>query len=198
MGENKGQTIFLSVIGIATLLVAIIGATFAYFTTTMNNGGETGSQIKTAELKAVTFTTEPGTALTDVYPGAKFSDTKVVVETASIPANTTIPYTCTVSLLSTKGTVANAAALQDSDIRWSATSDGGDTAVAEGVLSGKNNTFSGNLTSKNTSNNIKDTWTVKAQFINDTDNSQNTLQGATATIKVNCALVESGIKYSAE
>ena len=25
MGENKGQTIFLSVIGIATLLVAIIG-----------------------------------------------------------------------------------------------------------------------------------------------------------------------------
>ena len=35
MGENKGQTIFLSVIGIATLLVAIIGATFAYFTTSM-------------------------------------------------------------------------------------------------------------------------------------------------------------------
>lgn len=197
MGENKGQTIFLSVIGIATLLVAIIGATFAYFTTTMNNGGETGSQIKTAELKAVTFTTQAGDPLTDVYPGAKFSDTKVVVETESIPANTTIPYTCTVSLLSTKGTVANAAALQDSDIRWSATSDGGDTAVAEGVLSGTNNTFSGNLTSKTTTN-IKDTWTVKAQFINDTENSQNTLQGATATIKVNCALVESGIKYSAE
>ncbi len=37
MGENKGQTIFLSVIGIAKLLVAIIGATFAYFTTTMGN-----------------------------------------------------------------------------------------------------------------------------------------------------------------
>ena len=35
MTENKGQTIFLSVIGIATLLVAIIGATFAYFTTSM-------------------------------------------------------------------------------------------------------------------------------------------------------------------
>lgn len=197
MGENKGQTIFLSVIGIATLLVAIIGATFAYFTTTMKNGGETGSQIKTAELKAVTFTTTAGKTLTDVYPGAKFNDTSVVVETESIPANTTIPYTCTVSLLSTKGTVENAAALQDSDIRWSATSDGGDTAVAEGVLSGTNNTFSGNLTSKTTTN-IKDTWTVKAQFINDTENPQNTLQGATATINVRCALVESGIKYSAE
>lgn len=31
MGNNKGQGIFLGVIGVATLLVAIIGATFAFF-----------------------------------------------------------------------------------------------------------------------------------------------------------------------
>ena len=50
MTENKGQTIFLSVIGIATLLVAIIGATFAYFTTSM--GGTQGT-VKLQLLKSV-------------------------------------------------------------------------------------------------------------------------------------------------
>ena len=195
MGENKGQTIFLSVIGIATLLVAIIGATFAYFTTTMTNGGETGSSIKTAELKGVTFTTSGGETLTDVFPGASFSDTTVLVETESIPANTEIPYTCTVSLTSTKGTGENAAPLANTDIQWSATSTGGDTAVNTTTLDAAN-TFSGKLTNANS--NVSDTWTVKAKFINKPDAEQNTLQGATATIKVTCKLVESGIKYSAE
>ena len=195
MGENKGQTIFLSVIGIATLLVAIIGATFAYFTTSMTNNGSTGSSIKTAELKAVTFKTTAGETLTDVYPGASFNDTTVVVSTESIPADTEIPYTCTVSLSSTKGTAADAAALKASDIQWSATSTGGDSPVSATKLS-EGTTFSGTLTSTNS--NISDTWTVTAKFLNDAENDQNTLQGATATINVNCELVESEIKYSAE
>ena len=35
--ERKGQGIFYGVIGVATLIVAIIGATFAYFTATASN-----------------------------------------------------------------------------------------------------------------------------------------------------------------
>ena len=35
--ENNGKGIFYGVIGVATLIVAIIGATFAYFTATANN-----------------------------------------------------------------------------------------------------------------------------------------------------------------
>ena len=46
--NNKRQTIFLSVVGIATLLVAIIGATFAWFTATA--GGETKTVVKTGTL----------------------------------------------------------------------------------------------------------------------------------------------------
>lgn len=46
MGEEgrKKDTIFLSVIGIATLLVAIIGATFAWFSATVT-GNETASSV---------------------------------------------------------------------------------------------------------------------------------------------------------
>lgn len=56
MDNNKGQTIFLSVIGIATLLVAIIGATFAYFSITVT-GNEQASSIfvTTATLGQINF-----------------------------------------------------------------------------------------------------------------------------------------------
>ena len=35
MKDNKGTTVLLTVIGIATLLVAVVGATFAYFSATV-------------------------------------------------------------------------------------------------------------------------------------------------------------------
>ena len=44
MENNRGQSIFLSVVGIATLLVAIVGATFAYFSLTVQ-GNNTASTI---------------------------------------------------------------------------------------------------------------------------------------------------------
>ncbi len=69
MGENRGQTIFLSVIGIATLLVAIIGATFAYFTTQVDSssvaGGSTSGQ--TAKISGTTLTFEKNTGQTISY-----------------------------------------------------------------------------------------------------------------------------------
>ena len=43
--HNNGRGIFYGVIGVATLVVAIIGATFAYFTASQssNNGDITGN-----------------------------------------------------------------------------------------------------------------------------------------------------------
>ncbi|MDD2387911.1 MAG: hypothetical protein PHP52_14135 [Bacteroidales bacterium] len=38
MKVNRGNTLLLTVISVATLLVAVIGATFAYFTATITNG----------------------------------------------------------------------------------------------------------------------------------------------------------------
>lgn len=73
MENNKGQSIFLSVVGIATLLVAIVGATFAYFSITVEGNDDAQNiQATAAVVGGVTF--EDGTAdvtVTDVYPGWK-------------------------------------------------------------------------------------------------------------------------------
>lgn len=50
--ENNGKGIFYGVIGVATLIVAIIGATFAYFTATASNNAVTGTAAQSGlELK---------------------------------------------------------------------------------------------------------------------------------------------------
>lgn len=59
MNEGKGNTVLLTIIGIATLLIAVIGATFAYFTAILS-GEETG----------VTMTLKSGTIGTVFNGGA--------------------------------------------------------------------------------------------------------------------------------
>lgn len=70
---EKKNTILLTVIAIATLLVAVVGATFAYFTaqvTTTNNGQNT-TDVKTAALASATMDMGSKVTANDVYPGAK-------------------------------------------------------------------------------------------------------------------------------
>lgn len=50
-GNNGGKGLFYGVIGVATLIVAIIGATFAWFTATANSGKQ--DLITTGTLKIV-------------------------------------------------------------------------------------------------------------------------------------------------
>ena len=47
-GNGNGNTVLLTVIGIATLLVALVGATFAYFTATVNNDQAQSVTVTTA------------------------------------------------------------------------------------------------------------------------------------------------------
>ena len=79
MENNKGQTIFLSVVGVATLLVAIVGATFAYFSVTVT-GNENASSIKvvTATLTSVNFADGNTINLDPAYPGAHADKTFTV------------------------------------------------------------------------------------------------------------------------
>lgn len=87
MENNKGQSIFLSVVGVATLLVAIVGATFAYFSITVS-GNNTASSIKvdTAVLGNVIFTDGTNIDVEKIYPGWVKTKTFTV-------ANTTINST---------------------------------------------------------------------------------------------------------
>lgn len=53
MNSNKGSTILLTILGVATLLVAVAGTTFSYFDATMN-----GSESKTIEYTSGTLAVE--------------------------------------------------------------------------------------------------------------------------------------------
>ena len=75
--ENKnGQGIFLGVVGVATLVVAIIGATFAFFSAQAQSGdgdigGNTLDVADTAlklDVKKITFTDTPANANNSLVP----------------------------------------------------------------------------------------------------------------------------------
>jgi len=77
MNEGKGQTIFLSVIGIATLLVAIIGATFAWFSVNVSGNDEASSIfVTTAVLGSITFTDGTEIRMENIRPETSPSRTK--------------------------------------------------------------------------------------------------------------------------
>src|SRR5574344_1792224 len=77
MDSNKGQTIFLSVIGIATLLVAIIGATFAWFNVSVQGNANASSiYVTTANLGTVVFTDGAQINYTNIRPETNPSTSK--------------------------------------------------------------------------------------------------------------------------
>ena len=107
MENNRGQSIFLSVVGIATLLVAIVGATFAYFSISVT-GNTTASSINvtTALLGGVTYSgNTAGINVTDVYPG--WTETKtftISTDATGVDATANINY---IVNLHTNTTAAN-------------------------------------------------------------------------------------------
>ncbi len=98
MERNNGQTIFLSVIGIATLLVAIIGETFAYLTTTMTPREENNpnATITTAKVGSVGFVTTSPSSSETVLPGWSGTGTTKVYFTSA--SEKSVEYSCKVYL----------------------------------------------------------------------------------------------------
>ncbi len=85
--QKKGNTVLLTVIAIATLLVAVVGATFAYFTATVTGNDQASSVIvKTANLGTITFTDGDEIKLENALPGANKSKTFTIeAKEATIP-----------------------------------------------------------------------------------------------------------------
>ncbi len=82
MDEVKSQTIFLSIIGIATLLVAIIGATFAWFSITVS-GNENPSDIviTSGTLGQVSFVDGTNIDIRNIMPGTYTNKTFTISQT---------------------------------------------------------------------------------------------------------------------
>jgi len=86
MENNKGRGIFYGVIGVATLVVAIIGATFAYFSATITLEGNV--QAGTANI-ALTMLEESGgikTALIPIDTDGETGDGDTVNNLAGFPS----------------------------------------------------------------------------------------------------------------
>lgn len=106
--EKKGQTIFLSVVGIATLLVAIVGATFAWFSTTVT-GTAKDITVTSAKLGTVSFTDGTAIALNNAYPGATATkDFTITADaTSTVKAAYDIYLDVTANTLSAAANVGN-------------------------------------------------------------------------------------------
>ena len=182
MNENKGQTIFLSVIGIATLLVAIIGATFAYFTTSM--GGTQGTvKATTAKIGAASFTAQSvsGTA---VLPGWT-SDAKSVTVTLG-PSDYDVKYTCTLDMTTNPLT----------DLTLTVAGTNAQTTVNGKLKPGVTKTViaSGTLAKSATEQTASMTYTLDFP---ETGADQNAQQGATIAGTVSCSLEGETVYYNA-
>ena len=85
--NRKGNGIFLGIVGVATLIVAIIGASFAYFS------AQASSAEGAVNLTAYEF--NAGLSLREIYPSdAKLIpvDPTTVIENATAPNNTNLAY----------------------------------------------------------------------------------------------------------
>ena len=182
MTENKGQTIFLSVIGIATLLVAIIGATFAYFTTSM--GGTQGTvKATTAKIGAASFTAQSvsGTA---VLPGQTSEAKTVTVELE--PSDYDVKYTCTLNMTENPLT----------DLTLTVAGTNAQTTVNGKLKTGATNTViaSGTLAKSATKQTATMTYTLSFP---ETGADQGTQQGKTIAGTVTCATEGETVYYNA-
>lgn len=86
--NNNGNTILLTVIGVATLLVALVGATFAYFSATINNEQAESIILQTATPVGLKY--KGGTlALDNIVPGDSKEGTFTVENPARVGETST-------------------------------------------------------------------------------------------------------------
>ena len=178
MDNNKGQTIFLSVIGIATLLVAIVGATFAWFSTKITGTGATAT-VTTAQVSALSLT---GTSITgtNVLPGWESNDATFTIS-GTVTGDVEVPYTCTITSNNT---------LTDLEYRVSAAEAGTSAGGTWKTVGTSTQIVTGSITASNS----EDVYNIALRF-KETGEDQNTQQNQTATATVTCALA-GGIYYN--
>lgn len=93
MKDGKKNTVLLTIIGIATLLVAVVGATFAYFSA-VAQGNNNASTIKITSNNGGTsgFIGGEAITLTAIYPKTDAWVNKKITVTYNNPSTTTGTY----------------------------------------------------------------------------------------------------------
>lgn len=82
---QRGNTILLTIIGVATLLVALVGATFAYFSATVSNNSRESVNVTTQEPIALEYT-GANLELLNALPGQSASNNFSVTNPSTSPS----------------------------------------------------------------------------------------------------------------
>lgn len=90
--NQRNNTILLTVIGVATLLVALVGATFAYFSATITNNSNQSVNITTATPVSLIYTGAE-LKLENVLPGNSNTNTFTVQNPSTSPSDQTYDLT---------------------------------------------------------------------------------------------------------
>lgn len=211
MSEKKGTTVLLTVIGIATLLVTLVGATFAYFTAKVeesDNSVDTDVTVTAATLGTVTFAHENQINFCDedeaqpclIYPGESDS----VDFSITSAANSTAPINYEIYLLTETNTVAQGKT-ETSNLVATLTAPGTTEAGYESLLNATP-LATGTYKTGDTTTGVKigegvlqpggasDTWTLNVT-LNEINDEQNDDQGR---IFKGSLKVVAGTKYTAQ
>ena len=199
MNDNRGQTIFLSVIGIATLLVAIIGATFAYFTTQMDSNSTQGDvTATTAKLGTVRYDATSITATNTVLPG--WSEDGTVTLTLG-QGDVDVEYDCYINVTTLGDDGTDLADMYVTTTAGSVTPTGASHTLTglvtkKALTSDKIKIASGKLV-HNASGDATQVINYTVGF-SETGTNQNTQQGKSLVAAVSCELKSSNVYYNNE
>ncbi len=81
--KGNGSTVLLTVIGVAAMMVALVGATFAYFTTNIKNNATQSINLTTKAPVGLDYQATNSIALEDIVPGKSETSTFTITNPAS-------------------------------------------------------------------------------------------------------------------
>ncbi len=91
-GNKNGNTVMLTVIGIATLLVALVGATFSYFIATANNENQQKVEVSTGAAIGLVYSAPTAITATGILPGDVIAPATFTVENTNNSNSSTMVF----------------------------------------------------------------------------------------------------------
>lgn len=216
---EKRNSIVLTVIAVATLLVAVVGATFAYFTASVGGSASDAnstSTINTATIASVVFSNADGDSFTldKAFPGAKGvqsfkislsgdnnSTGKFVVKLTPDSGNTLLSnvrftlYRVANNNDTNKIEVINAAVVQDGNNfyqsdEFKTTGNLGTALITNQAITSNSTVLTLDTVNFTLDGSVSDyTYFLAYEYVNDTGASQNTEQNKTFSAKVSVELM---------
>ena len=92
MSEGKNNTVMLTIIGIATLLIAVVGATFAYFSAQVSGLEQQKEDVIKSATVGTTFIGGAEVTAANIYPKEEAWGTKVFSITSNSSTGVTTSY----------------------------------------------------------------------------------------------------------